>query len=151
MAASKLETSLTLRVYAACCFCMGDYVSFFSGDLGAIDAKYDIAVSTSCAALDYVVVDTTATAQCCVEMLRRKGLGVATFLILDKQQHLAKALQEKPTTPEGQYSTMHSCLLPLSSSAVCLAHSAVTWQVATCQTECLCSTALIPAFSLCAS
>lgn len=71
------------------------------GDLGAIDAKYDIAVSTSCAALDYVVVDNTATAQCCVEMLRCKGLGVATFLILDKQQHLTKALQEKPTPPEG--------------------------------------------------
>ena len=75
--------------------------SAFAGDLGAIDAKYDIAVSTSCAALDYVVVDNTATAQCCVEMLRSKGLGVATFLILDKQQHLAKALQEKPTAPEG--------------------------------------------------
>ena len=73
----------------------------FAGDLGAIDAKYDIAVSTSCAALDYVVVDNTATAQCCVEMLRRKGLGVATFLILDKQQHLAQAVQEKPTAPEG--------------------------------------------------
>ncbi len=73
-----------------------------TGDLGAIDAKYDIAVSTSCGALDYVVVDNTGTAQCCVEMLRRKGLGVATFLILDKQQHLAKALQERPSAPEGQ-------------------------------------------------
>jgi len=59
-------------------------------------------VSTSCGALDYVVVDNTGTAQCCVEMLRRKGLGVATFLILDKQQHLAKALQERPSPPEGQ-------------------------------------------------
>jgi len=73
-----------------------------AGDLGAIDAKYDIAVSTSCGALDYVVVDNTGTAQCCVEMLRRRGLGVATFLILDKQQHLAKALQERPSPPEGQ-------------------------------------------------
>ncbi|KAL0027544.1 hypothetical protein WJX77_009918 [Trebouxia sp. C0004] len=71
------------------------------GDLGAIDAKYDIAVSTSCGALDYMVVDNTGTAQCCVEMLRRRGLGVATFLILDKQQHLAKALQERPSPPEG--------------------------------------------------
>lgn len=72
-----------------------------AGDLGAIDAKYDIAVSTSCAALDYIVVDNTGTAQCCVELLRRQGLGVATFLILDKQQHLASALQTKPTPPEG--------------------------------------------------
>ena len=73
-----------------------------AGDLGAIDAKYDIAVSTSCGALDYIVVDNTATAQCCVELLRRQGLGVATFLILDKQQHLAAALQTKPTPPEGE-------------------------------------------------
>lgn len=72
-----------------------------AGDLGAIDAKYDIAVSTSCAALDYIVVDNTATAQCCVELLRRQNLGVGTFLILDKQQHLAPALQNKPTPPEG--------------------------------------------------
>ena len=85
----------------------------FTGDLGAIDAKYDIAVSTSCAALDYVVVDNTTTAQTCVEMLRRKGLGVATFLILDKQQHLANAVQEKLTAPEGVTCLSHSQGLPL--------------------------------------
>ena len=33
------------------------------GDLGAIDKKYDVAVSTACAALDYIVVETTADAQ----------------------------------------------------------------------------------------
>lgn len=70
-------------------------------------------MSTSCAALDYVVVDTTATAQSCVEMLRRKGLGVATFLILDKQQHLAKALQEKPAAPESKQCVIFcDCSLP---------------------------------------
>ena len=42
-----------------------------AGDLGAIDAKFDVAVSTSCAALDYIVVEDTATAQKCVDMLRR--------------------------------------------------------------------------------
>ena len=72
-----------------------------AGDLGAIDARYDVAVSTSCAALDYVVVDTTTSAQNCVELLRRQSLGVCTFLILEKQQHLVRALQEKPHAPEG--------------------------------------------------
>ena len=42
-----------------------------AGDLGAIDAKFDVAVSTSCGALDYIVVEDTATAQKCVDMLRR--------------------------------------------------------------------------------
>lgn len=59
------------------------------GDLGAIDGKYDIAVSTACGALDYIVVSTTSAAQRCVDLLRRNNLGVATFLILEKQQHLA--------------------------------------------------------------
>lgn len=47
-----------------------------------IAAKYDVAISTACAGLDYIVVDTANTAQACVEMLRSRNLGVATFLIL---------------------------------------------------------------------
>ena len=42
-----------------------------AGDLGAIDAKFDVAASTSCGGLDYIVVEDTATAQKCVDMLRR--------------------------------------------------------------------------------
>lgn len=49
---------------------------------GGCAAKYDVAISTACGPLDFVVVDTTNTAQQCVELLRRKQLGVATFLIL---------------------------------------------------------------------
>lgn len=45
-------------------------------------AKYDVAISTACGGLDYIVVDTANTAQACVEMLRSTNLGVATFLIL---------------------------------------------------------------------
>lgn len=71
------------------------------GDLGAIDAAYDVAVSTACPPLDYVVVDTTSAAQRCVELLRTKKLGVATFLILEKQSHLKKFLSERVETPEG--------------------------------------------------
>ncbi|XP_072993522.1 structural maintenance of chromosomes protein 4 [Typha latifolia] len=71
------------------------------GDLGAIDAKYDIAISTACSGLEYIVVETTTTAQACVELLRRKNLGIATFMILEKQvDHLHK-LNEKVRIPEG--------------------------------------------------
>lgn len=45
-------------------------------------AKYDVAISTACSGLDYIVVETTASAQACVELLRRENLGVATFMIL---------------------------------------------------------------------
>ena len=47
-------------------------------------------------------MDTTATAQRCVELLRRQSLGVATFLILEKQQHLVKKMKEQATPPEGK-------------------------------------------------
>lgn len=54
------------------------------GDLGAIDEKYDIAISTACGPLDNIVVDTMETAMKCVEFLRKNNVGVATFIGLDK-------------------------------------------------------------------
>ncbi|KAF4390757.1 hypothetical protein G4B88_015647 [Cannabis sativa] len=84
------------------------------GDLGAIDAKYDVAISTACHGLDYIVVETTGAAQACVELLRRENLGVATFMILvllvsrvslrmeqEKQVDNLPRLKEKVQTPEG--------------------------------------------------
>ena len=64
------------------------------GDLGTIPAKYDIAVSTACSALDNIVVDTTETAQKCIEYLRSANLGRATFIAL-----------EKLTKPTGKFPT----------------------------------------------
>ena len=71
------------------------------GDLGGIDAKYDVAVTTACPALDYIVVETTAAAQRCVDLLRKNNLGVATFLILEKQQGLVKQMDAPASPPEG--------------------------------------------------
>ncbi|GLC75387.1 hypothetical protein PLESTF_001631400 [Pleodorina starrii] len=71
------------------------------GDLGAIDAKYDAAVSTAVGALDNILVETTSDAQRAVEHLRRTNAGCATFLILEKQQHLERPASERIDTPEG--------------------------------------------------
>ncbi|PKA51107.1 Structural maintenance of chromosomes protein 4 [Apostasia shenzhenica] len=71
------------------------------GDLGAIDVKYDIAISTACSALDYILVDTTDAAQACVELLRKNKLGIATFMILEKQTNYSQKLQQKVSAPEG--------------------------------------------------
>ncbi|KAG0607985.1 hypothetical protein M758_8G069200 [Ceratodon purpureus] len=71
------------------------------GDLGAIDAKYDVAISTACGGLDFIVVETTSAAQACVELLRTKQLGVATFLILDKQSGLIQKMNQQVQTPEN--------------------------------------------------
>ncbi|XP_024540797.1 structural maintenance of chromosomes protein 4-like [Selaginella moellendorffii] len=71
------------------------------GDLGAIDAKYDVAISTACGGLDYIVVETASDAQACVELLRKNNLGVATFLILDKQEGLRSKMNQEVRTPQG--------------------------------------------------
>ncbi|XP_053315519.1 structural maintenance of chromosomes protein 4 [Spea bombifrons] len=70
------------------------------GDLGAIDEKYDVAISSSCGALDHIVVDTIDTAQECVNFLKRQNVGVATFVGLDKMKVWEKGL-DKIQTPEN--------------------------------------------------
>ncbi|XP_045540239.1 structural maintenance of chromosomes protein 4 [Papilio machaon] len=71
------------------------------GDLGGIDVKYDIAISTCCGALDNIVVDTVETAQSCVEFLRNNDVGRATFIALDKQRHLIQQYERRMTYPEN--------------------------------------------------
>ncbi|KAM8952320.1 structural maintenance of chromosomes protein 4 [Pelodytes ibericus] len=70
------------------------------GDLGAIDEKYDVAISSSCGALDHIVVDTIDTAQECVNFLKKQNVGVATFIGLDKMKVWEKGL-DKIQTPEN--------------------------------------------------
>ncbi|NXJ63406.1 SMC4 protein, partial [Rostratula benghalensis] len=67
------------------------------GDLGAIDEKYNVAISSCCGALDNIVVDTIHTAQECVTFLREKRIGVATFIALDKMATWEKRMQKIPT------------------------------------------------------
>uniref|UniRef100_A0A8D0PFK6 Structural maintenance of chromosomes protein n=1 Tax=Sus scrofa TaxID=9823 RepID=A0A8D0PFK6_PIG len=70
------------------------------GDLGAIDEKYDVAISSCCHALDYIVVDSIDTAQECVNFLKRQNIGVATFIGLDKMAVWAKKMTQIQT-PEN--------------------------------------------------
>lgn len=77
------------------------FVSHPQGDLGAIDAKYDVAVSTACGPLDNIVVDTMTTAQACVVHLRQHDIGRATFIPLEKQQRFLDRCRRKINTPEN--------------------------------------------------
>ncbi|XP_047036782.1 structural maintenance of chromosomes protein 4 [Helicoverpa zea] len=71
------------------------------GDLGGIDNKYDVAISTCCGALDNIVVDTVETAQACVEHLKQHDIGRATFIALDKQEHLKQTYERRLQFPEN--------------------------------------------------
>lgn len=54
------------------------------GDLGVIDDKYDVAVTTACGALNNLVVDTVEQGQACIEHLRRGNVGRASIMVLEK-------------------------------------------------------------------
>lgn len=68
------------------------------GDLGAIDSKYDVAISTACPALDNIVVDSVEVGQHCIEHLRKNNLGRANFIILDR---LSQRDLSPLDTPDG--------------------------------------------------
>ncbi|NXA23123.1 SMC4 protein, partial [Ibidorhyncha struthersii] len=70
------------------------------GDLGAIDEKFDVAISSCCGSLDHIVVDTIDTAQQCVNFLKAGSIGVATFIALDKMTVWEKRMEKIPT-PEN--------------------------------------------------
>lgn len=66
--------------------------------MGAIDEKYDVAVSTACGSLDCIIVDTMDTAQACVESLKQSHIGQAAFMALDKQEKWREYLNKKIST-----------------------------------------------------
>jgi structural maintenance of chromosome 4 len=66
------------------------------GSLGRVPAQLDIAASTCGGGLDEIVVETKACAEACVDFLREHKLGVATFLILEKQVSTFAKEIEKP-------------------------------------------------------
>lgn len=68
------------------------------GDLGAIDAKYDVAISNACGKLDNILVDTVDTAQACIEALRKHNIGSGTFIALDKMQKFQSNVRQKIQT-----------------------------------------------------
>ena len=56
------------------------------GNLGAIDDKYDVAISTASDSLDFIVVDNMTTAMKGIEFLKKNNVGMATFIALDKME-----------------------------------------------------------------
>jgi structural maintenance of chromosome 4 len=70
------------------------------GDLATIDAQYDVAISTACGGmLDYIVVQSTAGVQRCLDYLRENKIGRANFIPLDKMKKGAHDRQVE--TPEN--------------------------------------------------
>ncbi|KAI9791797.1 MAG: hypothetical protein M1833_001321 [Piccolia ochrophora] len=68
------------------------------GNLGTVDQKYDVAISTACPALDNLVVDAVQVGQQCIEYLRKNNLGRANIICLDK---LSDRDLSQVDTPEG--------------------------------------------------
>lgn len=65
------------------------------GDLGGIDQKYDVAISTCCGRLDNIVVEDVATAQQCIQFLKDNNIGRAAFIALEKVAHLKSQFSQR--------------------------------------------------------
>lgn len=68
------------------------------GNLGAIDQKYDVAISTACPSLENIVVDSVEVGQQCIDYLRKNNIGRANIILLDR---LARRDLSPVNTPEG--------------------------------------------------
>lgn len=69
------------------------------GNLGTIDDKYDIAVSTACGgSLDLIIVETVDVGQRCIDFLKKNNLGRGNFVCLDK---IRKQDMSSISTPES--------------------------------------------------
>ncbi|KAG0213303.1 hypothetical protein BGX33_002962 [Mortierella sp. NVP41] len=68
------------------------------GNLGAIDDKYDVAISTACPALDNIVVDNVDVGQQCLAFIKKGNLGRATLILLSQ---LPRRNLDRIQTPEN--------------------------------------------------
>ncbi|KAL8695252.1 MAG: hypothetical protein Q9218_000290 [Villophora microphyllina] len=68
------------------------------GNLGTIDQKYDVAISTACPSLENLVVDSVEVGQQCIDYLRKNSLGRANIILLDR---LARRDLSAIDTPEN--------------------------------------------------
>ena len=71
------------------------------GDLGAIDQKYDVAISTACSQLDYLVVDNTQNARNILSYLRNNNIGTASIIILEKVTWVERYFNRDYQCPPG--------------------------------------------------
>jgi structural maintenance of chromosome 4 len=70
------------------------------GNLGAINQKFDVAISTACPSLDNLVVDSVEVGQQCINYLRKNNLGRANFILLDRlPQRDLSAIQTPENVP----------------------------------------------------
>ncbi|VDO90704.1 unnamed protein product [Heligmosomoides polygyrus] len=69
------------------------------GDLGTIDKKYDAAISTTTAALDSYVVETTNDGHEAIDYLVKRNLGRTNFIILDKTNEFKDSIETKKKFP----------------------------------------------------
>ena len=68
------------------------------GNLGTVDEKYDVAISTACPSLENMVVESVEVGQQCIDYLRKNNLGRANFILLDR---LSKKDLSPIQTPEN--------------------------------------------------
>lgn len=76
----------SLYEYVPYCALAHRFLCAVQGDLGSIEPKYDVAVSTAIRRLDNLVVETVDQAVKAIELLKQHDVGRATFVCMDKME-----------------------------------------------------------------
>ena len=65
-------------------------------------AEYDVAVSTACGYLDFLVVETEAGGAACIEHLRKHNLGRTSFIVLSQINGKVAGALARPARPRAR-------------------------------------------------
>lgn len=71
------------------------------GDLGSIDSKYDVAISTCCPQLESIVVENVENAEKAIQFLKQNNLGRSTFIILSEMQNFWNDIEKSFNLPNN--------------------------------------------------
>jgi structural maintenance of chromosome 4 len=89
------------------------------GDLGTVGSEYDVAVSTACGYLDYMVVENEAGGAACIEYLRKHDLGRVSFIVMSQiASKMAPAMARPFTAPPGSQ-RLYDLVKPMDPELQC--------------------------------
>ncbi|XP_045532093.1 structural maintenance of chromosomes protein 4-like [Pieris brassicae] len=64
-------------------------------DVGNIEEKYETALKVACSRMNNIVVDTTTTAEKCIEIIKKHNLQRSTFIVIEKIKEIPELQKQK--------------------------------------------------------
>jgi len=86
------------------------------GDLGTIESKYDVAISTSCSYLDHIVVETIEQGEAVISHLKHHHIGRVNLICLDRVTKQNAHQKSRPFIPPTHSTRLYDLISVKSSN-----------------------------------